>query len=261
MWGMSVAFWEMVFRWATIAALFFGGLTATAAFISVWVGSQLTAGVQQDANRRISELQAEVARANEEAAKAHERAAAETARAQAEAGDANAGASVSIAKLNAEMEEARKKTAIVERDASQARLEQLRLKALLAWRTLSPPLAGALRSHLSTTPSKVNIEYVHSDAESQYFALEIAHTFVDAKWNVGLQGVVYDGVLVLGLVVPDSQSPETLLVRKAFDAVGIQHVARDVPRSGRVHGTRVDTSATIFVGSKPVQNIDLRQRQ
>jgi hypothetical protein len=260
MWGMSVAFWEIVFRWATILALMLGGLTATAAFISVWVGYQLTSGVQQEANRRVSEIQAEAARANEAAAKANERAAIEAARAQAEAGHANAGANISIAKINAELAEARKQTAMLEREASQARLEQLRLKALLAWRTLSPSAASALRSQLSATPAKINIEYVHSDVESQYFAVQIANTFVDARWNVAMVGVVYDGSLVFGMAVPDSRSPETVLVRKAFEATGIEFDARDVPRSARVHGTRIDTSASIFVGSKPAPSPD-RQKQ
>jgi hypothetical protein len=55
MWGMSLQFWELVFRWATVSAGLLGVLTAAAAFISAWVGYQLTDVVQKDADRRIEE--------------------------------------------------------------------------------------------------------------------------------------------------------------------------------------------------------------
>lgn len=256
MWGMSIAFWELVFRWATIAAFVSGGLTVTAAFVSIWVGYQLTTVVQQEADRRIAEFQAEAARANEAAAAAQERAAAEFARLREQAEKANAEADASIAGMTAELAEARKQTAVFEKDASQARLELLKLKAQLAWRTISPPEASALRTYLSATPSTINIEYVHGDTESQYFAHQIANVFVDAKWNVGLLGVVHDGYLVFGVVVPDTQTPDMAAVRKAFNVAGIAFVERDLPQTARIHGTRMDTAAAIFVGSKPIPRVE-----
>jgi hypothetical protein len=65
MWGLSIPFWETVFRWATISAFVFGGFTATAAFISAWVGYELSDIVQKDADKRIAEAKSEAARANE----------------------------------------------------------------------------------------------------------------------------------------------------------------------------------------------------
>jgi hypothetical protein len=60
MWGLSIPFWESVFRWATISAFVLGGFTATAAFISAWVGYELTDIVQKDADRRIAEAKADL---------------------------------------------------------------------------------------------------------------------------------------------------------------------------------------------------------
>jgi hypothetical protein len=73
MWGLSIPFWETVFKAATIAALVLGGLGISAAFISAWVGYELTDIVQKDADRRIAEADArsKEAQARSDEANAH----------------------------------------------------------------------------------------------------------------------------------------------------------------------------------------------
>jgi hypothetical protein len=76
MWSFTNPFWENVFRWATISALAFGGIGVLSAFISAWVGYEITDATQKDANQRIADAQARGDEARVEAARANERAAA-----------------------------------------------------------------------------------------------------------------------------------------------------------------------------------------
>jgi hypothetical protein len=75
MWSFTDPFWEAVFKWATIAAAGFGGIGIVAAFVSAWVGYQITDATQKEADRQITAARTEIAKANENAAKANERAA------------------------------------------------------------------------------------------------------------------------------------------------------------------------------------------
>src|ERR1700683_3098317 len=83
MFGFPLDVWEAIFRWATIAALVFGGLGVGAAFVSAWVGYELTGATQKAATERISANEVQTRRAiadsdiaREGAARANERAAA-----------------------------------------------------------------------------------------------------------------------------------------------------------------------------------------
>lgn len=64
MWGLSIPFWDAVFRWATICAAIFGGIGVTAAFVSAWVGYELADVTQQEADRKIAEARARSDEAN-----------------------------------------------------------------------------------------------------------------------------------------------------------------------------------------------------
>jgi hypothetical protein len=80
LWGLPIPFWETVFRWSTIAAFVLGGFAATCAFVSAWVGYELSDVMQKaanveilDARARSDEARAEAAKANEGMAAAKER--------------------------------------------------------------------------------------------------------------------------------------------------------------------------------------------
>jgi hypothetical protein len=61
-------FWASVFKWSTISAAVFGGIGVVSAFVSAWVGYQISDATQKDANLRIEEARGDAAKANEKAA-------------------------------------------------------------------------------------------------------------------------------------------------------------------------------------------------
>jgi len=61
-------FWETVFRWATWTAAGAGGLSIAAAFVSAWVGYEITGATQREADQKIAGAQAQAATATERAA-------------------------------------------------------------------------------------------------------------------------------------------------------------------------------------------------
>lgn len=66
MWPLTDPFWDTVFRWATISALAFGGVGVASAFVSAWVGYQITDATQKDADKRLTAAKLDVARLQRE---------------------------------------------------------------------------------------------------------------------------------------------------------------------------------------------------
>jgi hypothetical protein len=120
MWGLPIPFWETVFRWSTIAAFVMGGLGATCAFISAWVGYELSDISQQEANKQILESQTRIEEARANAAAAGESAAA-----------------------------AKERTAQVELALEKEHVERLRLEAAVSPRRFTADNAKVLQSELA----------------------------------------------------------------------------------------------------------------
>jgi hypothetical protein len=74
MWKFTDPFWGVVFKFSTISAFIAGGIGISSAFISAWVGYQITDSVQRDATVKIAEAQARGDEAKAEAGRANERA-------------------------------------------------------------------------------------------------------------------------------------------------------------------------------------------
>jgi hypothetical protein len=75
--GMSeflAPIWETIFKIATWSALIFGGVSITSAFVSAWLGWEITDATQKQANTQIADAQSKGEIARAEAAKANERA-------------------------------------------------------------------------------------------------------------------------------------------------------------------------------------------
>jgi hypothetical protein len=65
--GFLEPIWETVFRLATWAALIFGALSIGSAFVSAWVGWEITDATQKDADKKIKEADERIAEFNERA--------------------------------------------------------------------------------------------------------------------------------------------------------------------------------------------------
>lgn len=156
-----------------------------------------------------------------------------------------------IARLHLETAKANERAANLEKDAANAHLEQERLKAKVAWRSLTPAMAEQLSNVLHTAKHTILIGSISTDAESAYFANELASVFKAAGWQTLTQSQTYDGV-VLGVFVPDPATPVTILVRKALTAAGIPFATKTLPGLGMTFGAGNTRSAeaTIVIGSK-----------
>jgi hypothetical protein len=146
--------------------------------------------------------------------------------------------------------EAGERTAALENAAAQARLETEKLRAQLAWRTVSPHTVKALEAELSLHPGAVNVEYVSGDPEANNLAIQIANIFGAAKWQVGMLGVTFNSTAVFGLWVPDPPSKDTPAIRTAFSKYQLGFASNALPTGGMSFGGTVDGGAVVFVGSK-----------
>lgn len=167
----------------------------------------------------------------------------DTAEARAELGKANA----DIAKANA-------RAAALENDAAQARLEQERLKAQLAWRVLSPEQIVNLEERLAQKPSEVNIQFPASDTEAEYLAIELANVFDKAGWRVGMLSSQMQGTIAFGIFIPDAASDAATPIREAFTAAQIGFSTQALPQTGSGFGSILPNAPLLFIGSKPTPN-------
>ena len=165
----------------------------------------------------------------------------DTAEARAELGNANA----DIAKANA-------RAAALENDAAQARLEQERLKAQLAWRVLSPEQIVSLQTHLAQKPGQINIQYPASDTEAEYLAIQFANLFGKAGWQVGMLSSQLQGAMAFGIFIPDAASDAATPIREAFAAAQIGFSTQTLPQTGTGFGSILPNAPILFVGSKTV---------
>jgi hypothetical protein len=148
--------------------------------------------------------------------------------------------------------ESQERTAQLENDAEQAKLEQERLKARLAWRTLSPELRERLVAALAAHPSRLNIEYVANDTEAQYFAIQIAKSFEEAKWEIAMMQATHAGAVVFGVWIPNSPLTGAAEAQAAFKEAGISFSTEKPPESGLGFGGRLPNTGKLLIGSKPI---------
>lgn len=241
--------------WVLFGSLVAGALATCAV---VWMGTIKEEHwdiLREDARVETQKAQGEASRANEAAGKAHERAAAleaDAEKARAELGKANA----DIANAQKTIAEAQRQTAVLQKEAETARLEQERLKAQLAWRTIAPNQLQKMRDALATARGTIFIEYAQNDPEATYLAIQLSHLFSDqTRWQVGTGTVSYPTAVVLGLFVRGKEGNETLQqIRHAFTAAGVAFSSDPPPnvtavmRSGGA--PRGSEDAVIAVGSK-----------
>jgi hypothetical protein len=168
-----------------------------------------------------------------------------------------------IARLHLETATASERAATLEKEAAAARLEQERLKALVAWRTIPMPARNQLASALADAGGSVALVYVQNDPEAVYLAAEISNVFAAAnrpdrknKWQVVGVPRMYSDRVVFGIHIPDRGNKQSKLIQQAFSDCRIEYFRDDVPDTGMVIGAisqgprPLTTDAVIIVGSK-----------
>ena len=153
--------------------------------------------------------------------------------------------------VTAKVAESNERAANLEKEAADARLEQEKLKAQLAWQTMSRQAAETLTRRLSTKPGSVNVQYVANDPEAHAFAIQIANVFDSAGWTVALMGQTYAGAVFCGLWVPGPQTDETKLIREAITESGDSFSIDELPPAAMGVGDSIPDAPILFVGTKP----------
>lgn len=170
-------------------------------------------------------------------------------------GEAQAAADVKINKArddaNIAIEQIHQQNLVLEKTTVDAKLEQERLKAQLAWRTVLPDVELALKSELEKNAGAVNVRYTDGDPEALFLALQYSSIFAAAHWQVGFGGVKFQNTLAFGLFIPGPDNQQVFSLRKAFNDAKIPFDPQDLPPIGM--GTVISTvpnAPILMVGSK-----------
>jgi hypothetical protein len=163
-------------------------------------------------------------------------------------------AKAEVARANEAIATATERTAELEKEAAEARAEQERLKAQLAWRTLSPNVLDRLVAGLTGGSGSVAIGYTQNDPEA--LAAQISKAFERANnrrpeepWKIQPDPRLYSDRVLFGIFIPG-----------LFTSSGIPFFTNDVPQpviaiggggAGiSIGGSAVRDDALIMIGSK-----------
>jgi hypothetical protein len=211
----------------------FNGILFTGAFlvfVGTW-GTIKTAGIKE--------------RYSDERIAANE---AETKRAIADSDTAKEG----TAKANEAIAVATQRAAALENEAAQARVEQERLKQIVAWRNITKNVGEKLVSILAKSPAVVRLSYVASDPEALGLAIQFSKVFEAAHWQAIPSAMTFSTQLVFEIRLPGPENETVQLLRSAFTQAGITFSTEEVPPSTMNFSSSGPTAPTavVFIGSK-----------
>lgn len=126
---------------------------------------------------------------------------------------------------------------------AQAQLETERLKAQLAWRTLTPSQFSGLVSVLSSAPLAVSIGHVASDPESTAFSAQLWDAFHRAGLaRIGGNNANLSTDLPASGIVLSGRRADMARMQQALVQAGVASVVITEP---------ADADLSVFVGIKP----------
>jgi hypothetical protein len=206
---MDVAAFEALAFWSKIVVAVCGMLIAVAAAVALYASSAATALKTAELQRVQASTQAAVATAEAKAVEASERAAA--AQAAAAAAEARAALAEVTQQLGATVAETPASVTPPKQDASGPR-------------HLIAEQRDAMVAILKTArlPQQIDLSWI-ATAETYAFAKEVGDAFRAAGWTVNATGGELTRSPSIGVSLSTSRlSNETLIVRDAFDAIGIE---------------------------------------
>jgi len=150
------------------------------------------------------------------------------------------------------------KAAGLEKEAADAKLEQEKLKAQLAWRLISPAIASKLERVLSVDPGSVNLRYTDGDPEALYLAIQFSQIFAKAHWKVAPGAVKLSNAIVFGINLPDANSVDARTLRKAFSAANVPFSPNALPPPGvSFNISAILEAPVLMVGSKQPVGLEI----
>ncbi|HEX2942179.1 MAG TPA: hypothetical protein VHO91_14115, partial [Rhodopila sp.] len=158
--------------------------------------------------------------------------------------------------LAAEAEQARVEQARLKLALEQEQVERLKFQGQFAWRTLSPEQRTTLVRLLSEQKGAVQIEFVSTDPEATFVAIQFEHVFRAAGWKIGFSANTYAGAVMLGVIVPDTPSNSTEVIRRALENVQIGFQTQQPPAQTMGFSSPSSSEAArLVIGSKPTLDI------
>lgn len=220
-WGFSLHGWEDLMRFSLAVVGVFGLLVGLSTFFVVTLQREELAASKSEFEKYKKDSDVKIA-------------AAETAGKLAQA---------DAAKAVADTASARERTALLEKEAAQAKAEQERLKASMAWRRISPSQANTVAAVLRGHDITVWTSWVGADPESSVYRGDI-----DAMLKAaGVKTQYFSGwVTSVGLQIVEEPKETHDLLASAFLAADISFVS--VPRTKMMDGL---PGPLIIVGTKP----------
>lgn len=144
--------------------------------------------------------------------------------------------------------------ATLNQDAAVARLETEKLKAGVAWRTISADKALALERALAAKPGSVNLRYTDGDPEALFLAIQLSQIFRKANWQIAPGSLKQGNAIIFGLVLPDAAGADAISLREAFTVAQITFSPGPMPNTGTstsFNVTTIPNAPMLMVGSRP----------
>ena len=226
-WGLSLHGWEEAMRFSLAVVGVAGLIVGVSTYFVVTLQREEIASSRDEFDRYRVEAGREVASVRAEADSKIE--------------SAREDAKVAVEKAQADIANAKKQAAALEKETAQARLEQDRLRAQLAWRHLTADQSRIIARNIRNVGFEFKLFAVGSDPESMVFGGEIKKALEAGGRNIDLFGAQFLGpVPILGIVVSGTLEQINQLA-KVFTEAGL-NVVGEVGGSDNPH---------IKVGSKP----------
>ena len=147
--------------------------------------------------------------------------------------------------------DAKLRAAELEKEAALARLETEKIKAVVAWRSISAANATKLEQFLAAKPGSVNLRYMDGDPEALFLAIQLSQILAKAGWQVAPGAVKPSNAIVFGIALPDTTAPDGDTLRKAFAAAAIAFSTDPVPPAGVSFSiATIQGAPMLMVGSK-----------
>lgn len=144
-----------------------------------------------------------------------------------------------------------KQAGVFEKDAANARLETEKLKAVVAWRTLSSANSLELERVLSAKSGSVNLRWTDGDPEALFLAIQISQVLQKAKWQVAAGSFKPANQMLFGLILPPDAGKDADTLRQAFTAAHISFSSVPVPQDGASFNVSTIAGAPfLMIGSR-----------
>jgi hypothetical protein len=143
-------------------------------------------------------------------------------------------------------------TAIIEREAADAKERAARIEEATAWRILDPSRSEIFKTEIAEGAGRaITLGFAVGDPESISFAIQLSDLLLGEKWHVMPVGHWYEGSLVSGLRVLGSDLHGSEIIKHALTAVGLTYSTEAVPIPPMYHGgTPDETRLFLYVGTK-----------